>query len=277
MRFFADQGLLGDITDVWTFETQGRDAGLNDSLGEGFKVASTGYDGKQYFVPWGYYIWGVYYRPSLFEEKQLDAADEPRRATKPLRRHGGRPDGSGWAPRFSLDAVDETGDDRITYRLVDDVARLAIRLDLDFGDVFTIRAVLENRGDSAYVVERHAPSIPLPAHATDLLTFAGRWCREFQPRRSDFEGTTLVENRTGRTSHSKLPAMFAGSTGFGEQHGEVWGVQLAWSGTYAARYPTSRNATRRGSIAGRSRSEPTGSSAAPSSTSAGRRACTPCT
>jgi multiple sugar transport system substrate-binding protein len=61
MRFFADQGLLGDISDVW-------DTGLNDSLGEGFKTASTGNDGKQYFVPWNYYIWGVYYRPSIFEE-----------------------------------------------------------------------------------------------------------------------------------------------------------------------------------------------------------------
>ena len=61
MRFFADQDLLGDISDVW-------DTGLNDSLGEGFKTASTGNDGKQYFVPWTYYIWGVYYRPSIFEE-----------------------------------------------------------------------------------------------------------------------------------------------------------------------------------------------------------------
>ncbi len=61
MRFFADKGLLGDITDVW-------DAGLNSRLGEGFKIASTGNDGKQYFVPWTYYIWGVYYRPSVFEE-----------------------------------------------------------------------------------------------------------------------------------------------------------------------------------------------------------------
>ena len=61
MRFFAEQGLLGDISDVW-------DAGLNDTLGEGFKTASTGDDGLQYFVPWSYYIWGVYYRPSLFEE-----------------------------------------------------------------------------------------------------------------------------------------------------------------------------------------------------------------
>lgn len=61
MRFFAEQGLLGNITDVW-------DAGLTDTLGEGFKTASTGDDGEQYFVPWTYYIWGVYYRPSVFEE-----------------------------------------------------------------------------------------------------------------------------------------------------------------------------------------------------------------
>ena len=61
MRYFAAQGLLGDLTDVW-------DAGLNDTLSEGFKIASTGDDGLQYFVPWTYYIWGIYYRPSLFEE-----------------------------------------------------------------------------------------------------------------------------------------------------------------------------------------------------------------
>ncbi len=61
MQFFAEQGLLGDITDVW-------DAGLNDELSSGFKTASTGLDGKQYFVPWTYYAWGVYYRPSLWAD-----------------------------------------------------------------------------------------------------------------------------------------------------------------------------------------------------------------
>ena len=60
MRFFAAQDLLGDISDVWA-------AGLTDSLTEGFKNASTGDDGKQYFVPWNYYSWGIYYRPSIFE------------------------------------------------------------------------------------------------------------------------------------------------------------------------------------------------------------------
>src|ERR687898_1896031 len=61
MQFFAAQGLLGPIDDVW-------EAGLNDTMSEGFKLASTGDDGQLYFVPWNYYAWGIYYRPSLFEE-----------------------------------------------------------------------------------------------------------------------------------------------------------------------------------------------------------------
>jgi multiple sugar transport system substrate-binding protein len=61
LQFFAAQDLLSPIGDVW-------DAGLNDTLTEGFKIASTGQDGELYFVPWTYYCWGVHYRPSLFEE-----------------------------------------------------------------------------------------------------------------------------------------------------------------------------------------------------------------
>jgi multiple sugar transport system substrate-binding protein len=61
MQFFAAQGLLGPIDDVW-------EVGLNDQMSEGFKLASTGQDGQLYFVPWTYYAWGIHYRPSLFEE-----------------------------------------------------------------------------------------------------------------------------------------------------------------------------------------------------------------
>ncbi|MEA2526377.1 MAG: multiple sugar transport system substrate-binding protein [Thermomicrobiales bacterium] len=62
MQFFAAQDLLGPIDDVWA-------AGLNDTMSQGFKVASTGQDGKLYFVPITYYCWGIHYRPSLFGEK----------------------------------------------------------------------------------------------------------------------------------------------------------------------------------------------------------------
>lgn len=60
LRFFAAQGLVGDISDVW--------ADL-DGFSDGFKAASTGDDGKQYFVPLYNYPWAVHYSKSLFEEK----------------------------------------------------------------------------------------------------------------------------------------------------------------------------------------------------------------
>ena len=59
MRFFADQGLIGDVSDVWPLE------GISDS----FKEASTGNDGKQYFVPQSYYPWAVFHRKSMFNER----------------------------------------------------------------------------------------------------------------------------------------------------------------------------------------------------------------
>ena len=59
MNQFAEQGLITDISDVWPI------GGLNDS----FKAASTASDGKQYFVPVGYYPWAVFYKKSLFEKK----------------------------------------------------------------------------------------------------------------------------------------------------------------------------------------------------------------
>ena len=58
MRFFAEQGLIGDVSDVWPLD------GISDS----FKEASTGNDGGQYFVPQSYYPWAVFYRKSMFAE-----------------------------------------------------------------------------------------------------------------------------------------------------------------------------------------------------------------
>ncbi|MDQ1287996.1 MAG: multiple sugar transport system substrate-binding protein [Actinomycetota bacterium] len=60
MRFFAEQGLIGDLSDVW-----GKLTGFSDA----FKKASTGDDGKQYLVPIYNYPWAVFYRPSLWKAK----------------------------------------------------------------------------------------------------------------------------------------------------------------------------------------------------------------
>src|SRR6476469_2915733 len=60
MRFFASKDLAGDISDVWK-----NLSGMSDAL----KKASTGDDGKQYFVPSTYYPWAVFYRKSVFQDK----------------------------------------------------------------------------------------------------------------------------------------------------------------------------------------------------------------
>jgi multiple sugar transport system substrate-binding protein len=59
MRFFAAQGLAGDTSDVWTNLS---------GFSEPFKKASTGDDGKQYFVPLSYYPWAVFYRKSVWQK-----------------------------------------------------------------------------------------------------------------------------------------------------------------------------------------------------------------
>jgi multiple sugar transport system substrate-binding protein len=61
MKFFADQGLATPIDDVW--------AKIGANYSDAFATASTGNDGKKYFVPIYNYPWVVMYRKSVFAEK----------------------------------------------------------------------------------------------------------------------------------------------------------------------------------------------------------------
>ena len=67
MRFFVEQGLIMDISDLW------EDAGFNDSMASS-RAAFTA-DGKQWGVPWGYYQWGVFYRRDIFDQYGLDVPE----------------------------------------------------------------------------------------------------------------------------------------------------------------------------------------------------------
>lgn len=67
MQYYAEKGLLAPIDDVW--ETIG--ANYSDAL----KKASTGPDGKLYFVPNYNYPWGFFYRKSLWAEKGYEVPE----------------------------------------------------------------------------------------------------------------------------------------------------------------------------------------------------------
>jgi multiple sugar transport system substrate-binding protein len=61
MQFFAAQGLAAPIDDIW--------AGIADQYSQGFQTASTGADGKKYFIPFYNYPWAYFYRKSVFAAK----------------------------------------------------------------------------------------------------------------------------------------------------------------------------------------------------------------
>jgi multiple sugar transport system substrate-binding protein len=67
MQFFAEQGLLVDLSDVWEE--------IGDQYAESYKIASTGLDGKQYFIPQSWYPWGLHYRKSMIADIGLDPED----------------------------------------------------------------------------------------------------------------------------------------------------------------------------------------------------------
>ena len=80
MDQFAEDGLITDVSDVWPI----------DGMGDTFKEASTAADGKQYFVPIGYYPWAVFYRKSVFEKNGYAPPDELRRVHHPDEGHAGQ-------------------------------------------------------------------------------------------------------------------------------------------------------------------------------------------
>lgn len=67
MKFFVDQGLFEDVSDVW------RDNNLKTDMSSTYSALTI--NGKQYGVPYAYYQWGIYYRSDLFAKYGLS---EPR-------------------------------------------------------------------------------------------------------------------------------------------------------------------------------------------------------
>jgi alpha-galactosidase len=161
----------------------------------------------------------------------------------PLQADGwvGRPGFSGhrdgrWPyPRFTLTEPVSVVDNQVTVRAADAEAGIALvtELVLTPEGVVRIRHTLTNTGDGAWTVGRVDALLPVPAHATELLDFTGRWPRERSPQRGPFgHGTRLRENRRGRTGHDATGLLIAGTEGFTFGHGEVWGVHVGWSGNH---------------------------------------------
>lgn len=105
MRFFASQGLLTPINDVWQK--------VNGNFTSAIKAVSTGGDGNKYFVPMVDYPWVVIYRKSLFADKGYTVPktlDEFVTLSKKMQADGLVPlafgDADGWEAMGTFDILD---------------------------------------------------------------------------------------------------------------------------------------------------------------------------
>ncbi len=145
------------------------------------------------------------------------------------RRGGGR----AWSPRFTTAGEASVTDRSIVTVAEDTVAGLRLETTIELDEALRVRVALTNTAARRYSLDGLTVTLPMPAQACELQRFDGRWAREFQAERVAWRaGAVIAENRRGRTSHEHLPLLFAGETGFGEWHGDVWGVHLAWSGNH---------------------------------------------
>ncbi len=102
VRTFADNGLVGDVSDVWPI----------DGVSDGIKQASSGSDGKQYFVPTNNYPWAMFYFKSLWKEKGYEVPttlDELVTLSKKMQSDGLQPiafaDKDGWPAMGTFDIL----------------------------------------------------------------------------------------------------------------------------------------------------------------------------
>ncbi len=81
-----------------------------------------------------------------------------------------------------------------------------------------------------------AVTLPLPDEASEVLTFTGTWCNEYQtPRLALPAGAFERFGRRGRPGHDGFPALICGTPGFSDAAGALTAVHLAWSGDTALR------------------------------------------
>jgi alpha-galactosidase len=170
---------------------------------------------------------------------------------------GHRRRGTAWSPRFGDAAVEHlpaAGGYGVGVRVtaVDPVAELQLETTLHLDDVVRVRVAVTNLGESRYLLDHLSVTLPLPSHAAELTTFTGRWTRELHAQRAPWPtGTTVIENRRGRTSHEHVPLLVAMANGAGEWHGDTWAVHLAWSGNHrvlAERLPDGRRYVQLGEL-----------------------------
>ncbi len=137
-----------------------------------------------------------------------------------------------WSTNFKVESESHT-DSELTATLVDSHAQLKIEMKYSLSPqgILQISAAITNNGDAAYSLNQFTHWLPLPARATQMIDFQGRWSHERHPQRREIAfGVTSREGREGRSGHDYTIAQLAVNANTNFASGEVWSMSMAFSG-----------------------------------------------
>ncbi|MFF2016061.1 alpha-galactosidase [Paenibacillus sp. NPDC058177] len=127
----------------------------------------------------------------------------------------------------------------LELELVDAVAGLRIILSYTVFEELnavtrSVRFVNEGQA-SLKLLRGYSMSVDFRSSDYELLHLSGTWTRErYIERRALASGMQGVESRRGSSSHNQNPFVALLSHGADEDHGEVYGVSLVYSGSFSA-------------------------------------------
>ena len=145
-----------------------------------------------------------------------------------------------WSIGGTLTSITQPSANEVIFESIDSLRSLSVKHHLTLhphSDVLSATTELTNLGNDAVNVNWcAAPTIPMPLHIDQIMSFEGRWSNEFQRKSFDmFLGSFVRENRKGKTSHDNFPGMVMHNKLTHEQGGECYGFHLGWSGNHKMR------------------------------------------
>lgn len=155
--------------------------------------------------------------------------------------YAGHVDGFDWSPIFEFDHWHQNKNHLIIGLVSAQGISIEIELDLHSTGVLSLQTQVINTAEINLSINELYSAFPLPAHASQCMSFTGRWCQEFQPQNHQVPfGSMVFENLKGRTSQDHFPGVILGTPGFTEQSGTLLGAHLGWSGNHSIRIEKSQ-------------------------------------
>lgn len=100
--------------------------------------------------------------------------------------------------------------------------------------IFRNLEILNKNAGIIDVTRAFTLTLEFPRKDLELTHFPGDWCLERQMRKEKLtEGSKRIRSRLGRSSHEHNPCVFLSDIGADENHGDVYGFALVYTGNFS--------------------------------------------